>query len=356
MTHSGHRKPFQGPHSGRYHNLRVSNSGGLMRRRDFVGGFAGAAMAWPLTVRAQQAMPVIGFLDSRTPEAMGNRLVGFRQGLKEAGFVEGENVSVLYRWAENQHDRLPALATELVHRGVSVIAATGGPPAAFAAKAATATIPTVFLVGNDPAALGLVTNLARPNGNLTGINLFNTELEAKRLAFLRELVPRATRVAALVNPSDATNAEITLRDLRTAAPALGLQIQFFSTSSPSEIDAAFANLASEKPDAVFFASSAFMNGRRVQLVHLATFHRIPATYSARESVEIGGLMSYATNVTDAFRQVGIYCGRILKGAKPADLPILQAAKFELAINVRTARMLGLTVPQTLLTAADEVID
>ena len=237
-----------------------------------------------------------------------------------------------------------------------MLVTTGGPPAAFAAKAATTTIPIVSLVGQDPVGLGLVTSLARPTSNLTGVNLFNTELEPKRLQLLQELVPRAVRIAVLVNPSDATNAETTLRDLRMAAPAMGMQVQFFNTNTPNEIDAVFANLAREKPDAVFFGTSAFMNGRRVQLVHLATFHRLPATYSSREAVEIGGLMSYATDIADAFRQVGVYAGRVLKGAKPADLPVVQSTKFELAINVRTARMLGLAVPQTLLVAADEVIE
>jgi putative ABC transport system substrate-binding protein len=218
-------------------------------------------------------MPVIGLLDSRSPEVMGSRLIGFRRGLKEVGFVEGENVSIVYRWAENQHDRLPALATDLVRQGVSVLATTGGPPAAFAAKAATTTVPIVFLVGEDPARLGLVASLSRPIGNLTGVNLFNSELEPKRLEFLRELVPRAARIAVLVNPSDGTNAETTLRDLQAAAAAMGLQIQFYNAQTPNEIDSVFPNLAREKPDAIFFGTSAFMNGRRVQLVHLATFHR-----------------------------------------------------------------------------------
>jgi putative ABC transport system substrate-binding protein len=313
--------------------------------------------AWPLVTRAQQpAAPVIGLLDSRSPEAMGNRLIGFRRGLKETGFVEGDNVSILYRWAENQYDRLPALAADLVRQGISVLATTGGPPAAFAAKAATNTIPIVFLVGQDPVRLDLVTSLARPTENLTGVNLFNAELEPKRLEFLRELVPRAARIAVLISPLEPTNAEITSRELRTAAPAMGLQLQFFNVNTPEEIDAVFASLAREKPDAVFFGTSAFMNGRRVQSVQLATFHRLPAAFSSREAIEIGGLMSYSANIADAFRQVGIYVGRVLKGAKPTDLPVVQATKLELIINARTARMLGLGVPQTLLVAADEVIE
>ena len=270
-----------------------------------------------------------------------DRLRGFRQGLKDTGYVEGENVAIEYRWAENQIDRLPELAAELVRRRVAVIAATGGPPSALAAKAATTTIPIVFIVGEDPVRLGLVASLARPGGNLTGINFFSGELTAKRLELLRELVPGATRVAVLVNPANAANTETTLRDVEAAARAMGLQIQVLNASTSREIDAAFATFVRERPDALFVGGDPFFNSRRVQLAHLAARHAIPATYSGRDYAEAGGLMSYGTNLADAYRQVGVYAGRILKGAKPADLPVVQATKFELVINAQTARMLGL---------------
>jgi ABC-type uncharacterized transport system substrate-binding protein len=327
------------------------------RRREFITLLAGAAAAWPLAAGAQQGtMPVIGFLDSRPPDAMANRLGAFRRGLKEVGYVEGENVTVEYRWAENRIDRLPELAAELVRRQVSVIVTTGGNPAALVAKAATTTIPVVFLVGQDPVRLGLVASLARPSGNVTGINLFANELEAKRLELLRELVPKAARVAVLVNPGDVPNTEATLRDLAAAARAIGLQIQVFNAGTSREIDAAFETIGHERPDVLFIGASAFLNIRRVQLVQLAAFHRLPASYAFRESVEAGGLMSYGPSIVDAYRQWAVYAGRILKGAKPADLPVVQASKFELVINHQTARMLGLTVPSTLLASADEVIE
>ena len=317
-----------------------------MRRRAFITLLGGAAAAWPLAARAQQPMPVIGFLDSRPPDAITDCLRAFRQGLRDTGFVEGENVAIEYRFAENQNDRMPALAADLVRRQVAVIA-TGVPLGAFAAKAATATIPTVFLVAEDPVRLGLVASLARPGANLTGINLLNSELVAKRLELLRELVPRANRIAVLVNPTDATN---------TVARAVGLQIRVLNADTSREIDSAFEIMTRDGVDALFVGAFSYLAGRRVQLTQLAAFNRLPATYSNRQYVEVGGLMSYGTNLLDAYRQVGVYTGRILKGAKPADLPVVQASKFELVINHQTARMLGLTVPDKLLVAADEVIE
>jgi putative ABC transport system substrate-binding protein len=316
----------------------------------------GGAAAWPLAAQAQQpGMPVIGFLDSRPSDVLSSRLRAFREGLKDTGYVEGENVAVLYRLAENQIDRLPELAADLVRRQVAAIA-TGVPLAAFAAKAATATIPIVFLVPEDPVRLGLVTSLARPGGNLTGVNVFNTEVVAKRLEFLRELLPRAGRIAVLVNPADVRNTEATVRDVEAAARAMGLQIKILNADTNREIDAAFETMVYERPDALFVEGAPYFAGRNVQLVQLAAFHRLPATYSNRFYTEVGGLMSYGTNLIDAYRQLGAYAGRVLKGANPADLPVVQAAKFELVINVQTARMLGLTVPDKLLVAADEVIE
>jgi putative ABC transport system substrate-binding protein len=325
-----------------------------MRRREFITLLGGAAVAWPLAGRAQQAaMQVIGFLDPTSPDGMADRLRAFRQGLKEAGYVEGDNVAISYRWAENQLDRLPELAADLVRRQVAVIATTSN--AAFAAKAATTTIPIVFIVADDPVRLGLVASLARPGGNLTGTNFLNAELTAKRLELLRELVPAATRVAVLVRPTGSST-EAPLRDIDFAARAMGLQIQVFNVSNSREIDAAFETFARERPDALFVSPHPFLLSRRMQLTHLATRHVIPATYALRDYAEAGGLMSYGASLTDAYRQIGTYAGRILKGAKPADLPVVQASKFELVINAQAARMLGLTVPPTLLARADEVIE
>jgi len=287
--------------------------------------------------------------------AGGDRLHAFRQGLKDAGFTEGENVTIEYRWADDQIDRLPALAAELVQRRVAVIAA-GAIPSVRAAKAATTTIPIVFVLAEDPIKLGVVTSLARPGGNLTGINFLSTELAAKRLELLRELVPGAARVAVLVNPANSTTAESTLRGMEPAARAMGLQVQVLNASSSREIDAAFATLASERPDAVLVGTDTFLIDRRVQLALQAMLHKLPATYPVRDFAEVGGLMSYGASLGDAYRHVGVYTGRILKGAKPADLPVVQSSKFELVVNAQTARMLGLTVPDKLLVAADEVIE
>jgi putative tryptophan/tyrosine transport system substrate-binding protein len=328
----------------------------MIRRREFITLIGGAVAAWPLVARAQQpALPVVGFLYSASPDPVAHRLGVFRQGLKETGYVEGDNVTIAYRFAENQHDRLSELAADLVRRQVAVIA-TANTLSASAARAATSTIPIVFSINEDPVRLGLVGSLARPGGNLTGINFLAGELQAKRLELLRELVPGVVRVAVLVNPTNPTNAERTVRDAEAAARALGLQIQVINASSSREIDAAFATLGRERPDALFVGGDGFFASRRVQIAVLAAQRSIPATYSQREYAEAGGLMSYGTNQEDAWRQLGVYVGRILKGAKPADMPVVQATKFELVINHQTARSLGLSVPPTLLATADEVIE
>src|SRR5262245_48973073 len=298
-------------------------------------------------------MPVIGFLDPTSVDTFTHRLLGFRQGLKENGFVEGENVTILYRFAENQMDRLPPLAADLIQRQVAVIVTPQN--GARVAKAASATIPIVFISSEDPVRLGLVASLPRPGGNLTGVSFLNAELAAKRLELIREVVPSATRVSVLVNPTG-PNFETTLRDAQTAARAIGLEMQAINASTSREINAAFATLVRERSDAVFVDIDPFFTTRRVQFVHLASHHRIPAIYAGRQFVEAGGLMSYGSNVTDAWRQVGLYTARILKGAKPVDLPVVQATKVELVINAETARTLGLTVPATLLATADEVIE
>jgi putative tryptophan/tyrosine transport system substrate-binding protein len=327
----------------------------MIARREFITLLGGAAAAWPLAVRAQQALPVIGFLHFASSDGNPDRLRAFREGLKEAGFAEGENVAIEYRWAENQVDRLPMLAADLVRRRVAVISAISI-PAAFAAKAATVTLPIVFVATEDPVKLGLVASLARPQGNLTGINFFASELAAKRLELLLELVPGATRVAVLVEPGNSEGTASTLRDVEAAARGTRLQIQAFNTSSSSDIDAAFEGFVRERPDALLVANAPFFTDRRVQLALLAALHRLPAIYPWREFVEAGGLISYGASLRDAYRQVGVYTGRILKGAKPADLPVVQSTKFELVINHQTARILNLTVPPTLLATADEVIE
>jgi putative ABC transport system substrate-binding protein len=327
-----------------------------MRRREFIKLLGGTATAWPLAARAQQpAIPVIGYLDSRSPEAVENRLRGFRQGLKEAGYIEGENLNILYRWADDRLDRLPLLAAELVSRSVAAIV-TGGLPSALAAKAAATTIPIVFGVGIDPVQLGLVASLSRPGGNLTGIDAFTGQSGAKRLEVLHDLLPKATRIGVVVNPADAGTTEGQLADIEAAALAMGLQIKVYNADTSAEIDAAFGAMGRDPPDAILVGSSAFLNGRRVQLAHLSTFYRLPAIYGLREFVEVGGLISYGADLIDALRRVGQYVGRILKGTKPAELPIVKEDKFELVINAPTARMLGLTVPSSLLSRADEIID
>jgi len=300
-------------------------------------------------------MPVIGYLDSRSIETVVDRLRGLREGLKETGYVEGENVTIEYRWAEDRMDRLPLLATELVSRSVAALV-TGGPPPTFAAKAATSTIPIVFLVGSDPVKLELVASLSRPGGNLTGINLFNSEIAAKRLELLRDLLPRATRIAVLANPADATLTDFQLKEVDAAAHAMGIQIKVYNADTRAEIDAAFEAMGRDRPDAVFVSVTPFLNGRRVQLAQLSAFYRLPAVYAVRDYVEVGGLMSYGSDIVDSYRQAGLYVGRILKGAKVADLPLMQSNKLELVINAQTARMLGITFSSSLLSRADLVID
>jgi putative ABC transport system substrate-binding protein len=327
-----------------------------MKRRQFITLLGGAAAAWPFGARAQQsAMPVIGFLYSQSRDAIADRLRGFHRGLKEAGFSEGENVAIEYRWGEGHFDRLPGLAAELIRRNVALIAAQGN-PAAEAVRATATTTPIVFVVNADPVALGLVKSLPRPGGNATGVNFFSGELVAKRLELLHELVPAAKRVAVLVNPTNVKNTEITLGDTEASARTMGLQLQIVRAGDSRELDAAFATAARERADALFAGSDGMFINRRVQLANLASRHTLPATFHSREIVEVGGLMSYGSDIADAFRHAGVYAGRILKGAKPADLPVMQSSKLELVINHQTARMLGLTVPPSLLVTADEVIE
>ena len=325
-----------------------------MQRREFITLFGGTAVAWPLAVGAQQsAMPVVGFLSSRAPGENETILVAFRRGLKEVGYVEGQNVAVEYRWAHNQYDRLPALAADLVGRQVAVIVSNGPPIAT--AKAATSTIPIVFAVGFDPLTFGLVTSLSRPSGNLTGVSILDVEIGPKRLELLHELIPTATVMALLVNPATPA-AEVIAGDVRAAARAHGLQLHVLHAASDNDFDTAFASVAQLQAGALIIGGDPFFTSRSRQLGELTVVHRVPTIYEFREFAEAGGLISYGTSLADAYRQVGIYTGRILKGEKPSDLPVQQATKVELILNLKTAKAFGITVPISLLGRADEVIE
>jgi ABC-type uncharacterized transport system substrate-binding protein len=312
--------------------------------------------AWPLAARGQQPVPVVGLVGGGGGDISTRYVTAFRKGLNETGIIEGQNATVEYHWLEGQYDRLPSLMADLARRRVAVIATPGSNPASIAAKSVTATIPIVFGVGEDPVKLGLVVSLARPGGNATGINIFNVEVATKRLGLLRELLPKSVRIAVLVNPANATSAEFTLRYIPEAARALGLQSLVLNASTGDQIDAAFATLVSERVDALFVAADAFFISRRVQFATLTTRDKIPAAFADREIVEAGGLMSYGTDFTDMFRQVGVYVGRILKGEKPSDLPVVQAAKFALVINLKTAKALGIEIPISMQLLADEIIE
>lgn len=328
-----------------------------MRRREFLAFVGGAAAAWPLAVRAQQpTLPVVGVVSGQSPDSDARNVTAFYKGLSEAGYVDGQNVTVEYHWVEGHYDRLPALMADLVRRQVAVIATTGNNATALAAKAATAKIPIVFAVGQDPVKLGLVASLARPGGNATGFNDFLSEVDAKRLRLLHDMVPKAARVAVLVNPANVASAAGTLQGTREAAAAMGLQLRVLNATTIAEIDAAFASFAQERPDALFVAADAFFSTRAVQFITLATRDRLPATYSLRDYVIAGGLMSYGADLAEIGHQVGLYTGTILKGAKPADLPVLQSTKFNFAINLQTARALGIEVPSGLLSIADDVVE
>jgi ABC-type uncharacterized transport system substrate-binding protein len=327
-----------------------------MKRREFITLLGGAAATWPRAARGQQpAMPVIGFLSSRSPDESAPDVARFRQGLAQVGYVENQNLAIEYRWAENRYERLPALAADLVGRQVAVIAALGGPVTALAVKAATKTVPFVFITGVDPVKLGLVASFARPGGNATGLNIFITAVEAKRLGLLRELVPTAARIAVIVNPNS-PEVDSQLSDVQTAAGAIGWELRILRVGTEGEFDTAFATLAQAAVQALLVAADPFFNSQRERIVALAARHKIPAIYEARGYAVAGGLMSYGPNIPDMYRQVGQYTGQILKGAKPADLPVIQPTALELVINLKTAKALGLDVPPTLLARADEVIE
>jgi putative ABC transport system substrate-binding protein len=328
-----------------------------VRRREVITLIGGTAAAWPLTARAQQPMPVIGWLSIGSPEFDdAARLTGFRQGLGDTGYVEGRNVAIEYRWAEGQYDRLPTLAADLVGRPVAVIAAIGGPPPVLAAKLATATIPVVFILGVDPVQLGVVASLNRPGGNITGVTALTAELVAKRLDLLRELVPSAAVVGVLVNPTNPAATDAETSSLQDAARFLGLQLQFLPASTASEIDAAFAALIEHRTGALVVSADPFFTTRKDQIVALAGQHAVPAIYVWREFATAGGLISYGTDLFDLQRQAGVLVGKILNGARPTDLPVQQAVKVELVINLKTAKALGLTIPLPLLGRADEVME
>jgi putative ABC transport system substrate-binding protein len=331
-----------------------------MRRREFFTLVGGVAMAgaWPSALRAQQSgLPIVGFVNTGSAEGLKSRADAFRKGLSEAGLVEGKDVTIEYHWLEGRTDQLAAVMADLVKRKVAVIATPGSVVAALAAKAATTTVPIAFAVPEDPVRLGLVANLGRPGGNATGINTFSQEVTGKRLRLLHDLVPKATRFAVLVNPGNASSSQSTLREVRKAAGAMGVQIQkILNASTIGEIDGAFDVLARERVDALFVASDAFFNSRGVQFATSTARERIPAAYSDREVVAAGGLMSYGADLADMARQVGVYTGSILKGAKPADLPVLQSAKFKFALNLQTARTLGIDVPPGILSIADDVVE
>jgi len=327
----------------------------MIKRREFITLLSGAA-TWPMAARAQQpAMPVIGFLSGVSPEPFAKAVAAFQQGLKELGYIQGQNVAIEYRWAEGQYDRLPALAAELARRQVAVIVATGSNASALAAKAATSTIPIVFNSGDDPVKLGLVASLNQPGGNATGINFFIAQMEPKRLGFLHQLIPTASLIAVLLNPNNPSfDAQMT--DIEEAARTLGRQIHVVNASSEQDIHVAFTTFVQLRAGALLVGADPFFNARREQLVTLAAHYAIPAIYELREYAVAGGLMSYGTSLADVYRKVGAYAGRILNGEKPADLPIVQPTKFELVINLKTAKTLGLAVPEGLVLAADEVIE